>query len=404
MPLQPSDTAAEASGRCCAPRHLTALVAAAVVAGLLLVLTSSAPLDWVLSRAARRWSTVQRSLQVGAHGGLRRIRSHCGDRCWRRGGLTAARLRGLTPTAGGLTAAIAVPRRQGAGKVVPGAQPALQPQAVAAAASRDTAATQPAQRQPERQKQPAAAAAARHVPKSAPGPPGPLQSAAMPRSEDGIVGGGGGGSHRGGADAAPRPPPPAAEPQQAAPPSSMAAIRTNNKESAPASAPAIEVVILPPRAMLHWTLCIEISRQQVESDSLPCTWPCRHSGADPAGCHVHRRQWRDREPAHDRLEAEPSPSTVRAAAQVAAAATRTPPAIQHEPDSPPASSGPHPPSLPLGGAINAPVGAAGRLTRHLDKILVVARYREDIGWLDALRPRIPFLVYQVRAANLGGEL
>jgi hypothetical protein len=98
-------------------------------------------------------------------------------------------------------------------------------------------------------------------------------------------------------------------------------------------------------------------------------------------------------------------SCIHAAPQVAATAPpqasaqrRAPPrptaASPHKPQKQ-ATAAPWPQLLPLSQAVNAPVDAAGRLTRHLDKLVVVARYREDIGWLDALRPRIPFLVYQV---------
>jgi hypothetical protein len=82
-------------------------------------------------------------------------------------------------------------------------------------------------------------------------------------------------------------------------------------------------------------------------------------------------------------------------AQVAATAQPPPPKSHHKAESgrPP----PPPRLLPRGGAVNAPVDAAGRLARHLGKLVVVARYREDVRWLDALRPRIPFLVYQVRS-------
>jgi hypothetical protein len=86
-----------------------------------------------------------------------------------------------------------------------------------------------------------------------------------------------------------------------------------------------------------------------------------------------------------------------------AASGPLPPRVQHEALPRPAAGSSlqapqsqlQSPALPLSQAVNAPVDAAGRLTRHLDRLLVVARYREDVRWLDALRPRIPFLVYQV---------
>ena len=201
MSLQPSEAlAARSSERCCARRRLTALGAAAAVAALLLWLISDTPSAWVPSAAVRsRWSGVQQSLRTGAHVGLHRLRNRCGVQCRRRSGLPAAPIRSPTHEAGRPRHAAAVIKRKGAGRVVPGAPPAVP----AAVATGNSAPAKPAQQQSHQQKQPEAAGPARHVP----------PAAAEARSKSGS-------GRRGGANTVPEPQR-SAELQQAAPPLSM---------------------------------------------------------------------------------------------------------------------------------------------------------------------------------------